>query len=170
MSTIIVVATGIPLSPPTPSIRTTKYFVPEVYNEQIHEWHRRPFLMMAEGDSLWGTTRDGMIREGRRLLGDDNKDVEGLVLCTVDCTRVLLSSKSGNLREGQGVFLSGTFLTKVYPGRDAGVFTNEFRTWVHRKVGLDLKPERDFLWMKPDKPSEDGQDYIVYFARIRPYR
>ena len=168
MSTIIVVATGIPLSPPTPSIRTTKYFVPEVYNEQIHEWHRRPFLMMANGDSLWGTTRDGMIRDGRRLLGD-NKDVEGLVLSTVDCSRVLLSSKSGNLREGQAVFVSGTFLTKVYPGRDAA-FTNEFRTWVHKKVGLDLKPERDFLWMRPDKPAEDEQEYIVYFARIRPYR
>lgn len=168
MSTGIIVATGIPLSPPMPSLRTTKYFVPEVYNEQIHEWHRRPFLMMAEGGSLWGTSRDKMVREGRRLLGE-NKDIEGLTLSTVDDTRVLLSAKSGNIREGQAVFLSGSFLSKVFHGRDVD-YTQEFQVWVHKKVGVDLKPERDFLVMRPDKPAEDHKQYVVYFARIRPYR
>jgi hypothetical protein len=166
---MIVVATGVPLSPPTPSLKTKKFFVPAVYNEQVHEWHRRPFLMISsEGDFLWGSSRDGMIREGYRLLGD-NKDVEGLVLSTVDDTKVLLSAKSGNMRQGQVAFLSGTMLSKVYNGRNVD-YKKEFQEWVHQKVGIDLKPERDFLIMKPDKPAEDGKEYVVYFARIRPFR
>lgn len=110
-----------------------------------------------------------MIREGHRLLGDNNKDVEGLILSTVDDTKVLLSAKSGNMRQGQVAFLSGTMLTKVYNGRNID-YKKEFQEWVHQKVGIDLKPERDFLVMKPDKPSEDGKEYVVYFARIRPFR
>jgi hypothetical protein len=169
MPTMIVVATGVPLSPPTPSLKTKKFFVPAVYNEQVHEWHRRPFLMISrEGDFLWESSRDGMVREGRRLLGD-NKDVEGLVLSTVDDTKVLLSAKLGNMRQGQVAFLSGTMLSKVYNGRNVD-YKNEFKEWVHKKVGIDLKPERDFLVMKPDKPADDGKEYVVYFARIRPFR
>eukprot|EP00545_Synedropsis_sp_CCMP1620_P012997 CAMPEP_0119007674 /NCGR_PEP_ID=MMETSP1176-20130426/3171_1 /TAXON_ID=265551 /ORGANISM="Synedropsis recta cf, Strain CCMP1620" /LENGTH=167 /DNA_ID=CAMNT_0006959867 /DNA_START=124 /DNA_END=627 /DNA_ORIENTATION=- len=167
---MIIVSTGVPLSPPTPSLKTTKFFMPAYYSEQVHEWHRRPFLMISsEGDFLWGSTsRDGMVRDGRRLLGD-NKDVEGLALSTVDEKKVLLSAKSGNMREGQAVFLSGTMLSKVYTGRNVD-YSKEFQEWVHKKVGIDLKPERDFLIMKPDKPAEDGKQYVVYFARIRPYR
>lgn len=170
MPTVTVVATGVPLSPPAPSLKTTKYFVPEVYNEQIHSWHKRPFLMMTSSESsfLWNS-QDGMMREGRRLLREENnQDVEGLVLSTIDGSRILLSAKSGNIREGQSVFLTGTFLCKVYRGRDRN-YVQEFREWVEKKVGVNLNPEREILILKPEKPAEDHKEYVVYFARIRHY-
>lgn len=109
------------------------------------------------------------MREGRRLLQEEsNQDVEGLVLSTVDGSRILLSAKSGNIREGQSVFLTGTFLCKVYNGRDHN-YVQEFREWVQKKVCVKLNPEREILILKPDKPAEDRKEYVVYFARIRPY-
>jgi hypothetical protein len=165
MPSAIVVATGVPLSPPPPSLRTTRYFVKQVYDEQIHEWHKRPFLILSSADEGLFASRESMVREGRKKLVDNN-DVEGLVLSTVDGTRLLFSAKSGNIRDGQAVFISGTFLSKVYEGQH---YDNcqAFQKWIYHKVKIDLNLQEECLVMHPVKPSEDDKKYTVYFGRIR---
>mmetsp|Transcript_4366 Transcript_4366/g.6295 ORF Transcript_4366/g.6295 Transcript_4366/m.6295 type:complete len:175 (-) Transcript_4366:220-744(-) len=172
MSTAIIVATGVPLSPPVPSLKTKKYFVPEVYDQQIHEWHKRPFLMLTtHGDMnlFWQNDIQSIIQKGVKIIGYDNIDSEGLVLATTNGNRIIMSTKSGNIRDGQAVFLSGVFLSKVYDGCNKD-FSIDFRKWVRQKVGVDLRIKEEVLVMNPQKPAEDGKQYKVYFGRIRSYQ